>query len=514
MLSSRRLKTSRHIMDAEDVPHQPPPASSSSSDALFTNEFIFFPIPKHLRYYPQKSFHFGLFMNVSMGFVSTVTAANLYYSQPLLIEIASAFDVSYSKVAEVPTLLQAGYAVGVVFLSPLGDLVRRRQLILQCLLLSTVFTVGLAVTNSFVAFEILSFFVGVSSILTAILQPLVADLAPPDRRATAISVVISGLLLGVLVARVLAGVLGQFSSWRAAYYYGVGVQALSLAWLYFILPDYPAKNAGADLTYSRILWTMMKFSGTEPALIQSGLINFATSAGFTNFWVTLTFLLGGPLYNYSTLDIGLFGLVGMLGVVLGPFMGRLIDLLYPWYSTLFATILLGVFNSVQMGAGGLNVAAVLIVAFGLNLFRQLLQASLATTVLSISVEARGRLNAINILAIFMGQVMGTSVGSNIFLNHGWRACAAFSVGLSGAQLIILLVRGPHCRRYTWFGWEGGWMALRSRSQRLDAQSEKPPDVKQFDQGAKNEVGKEDEVERETQTSCGRREDVVVSQRVN
>ncbi|KAJ6496415.1 major facilitator superfamily domain-containing protein [Mycena sanguinolenta] len=482
---------------------------SSSSDALFTHEFIFFSIPKRLRYHHDKSFHFGLLMNVSMGFVSTVTVANLYYSQPLLINIASAFDVSYSKVSEVPTLLQAGYAVGVVFISPLGDLVRRRQLILLCLFLSMVFTVGLAVTNSFIAFEILSFLVGVSSIITTILQPLVADLAPPNRRATAISVVISGLLLGVLVARVLSGILGQFSSWRAAYYFGVGVQALSLAWLYLILPDYPAKNGGADLTYLKILWTMMKFSVTEPALIQSGLINFATSAGFTSFWVTLTFLLGGPLYNYSTLDIGLFGLVGMLGVLLGPFMGRLIDLLYPWYSTLLATIMLGGFNSVQMGAGGLSVAAIIVVAFGLNLSRQLVQASLATTVLSISVEARGRLNAVNVLAIFLGQVMGTSVGTNIYLNHGWRACAAFSVGLSAAQFIVLVVRGPHCQRYTWFGWEGGRAALRPCRKGVDLDSEKPLDVQEVDQGKQNEVGKEDEGKGGTQTSC-EREDAVVS----
>ncbi|KAF8190929.1 MFS general substrate transporter [Mycena galopus ATCC 62051] len=438
------------------------PASTESSPALFTHELIFIPIPKRLRYHDGKSFHFGLLMNISLGFASTVTVANLYYSQPLLLDLAAAFNISYSKVSEVPTLLQAGYAVGVVLISPLGDLVRRRQLILLCMLMSTALTVGLSVTNSFIAFEVLSFFVGVTSIITTILQPLVADLAPPERRATAISVVISGLLLGVLVARVLSGVLGEFSSWRTAYYFGIGVQALALVWLYLIIPDYPAKNAGTDLTYFRILWTMVKFSVTEPALIQPCLLNFSTSAGFTSFWVTLTFLLGGPLYNYSTLDIGLFGLVGMLGVILGPFMGRLIDLLFPWYSTLFAIILLGLFNIIQMGAGGLSVAAVLIVAFGVNLFRQLLQASLATTVLSISEEARGRLNAVNVLAIFLGQVMGTAVGSQIYLLHGWRACAALSVGLSGLQLIVLFLRGPHCQRYTWVGWEGGRTALRRR----------------------------------------------------
>ncbi|KAJ7311773.1 major facilitator superfamily domain-containing protein [Mycena albidolilacea] len=452
-------------MDAKGLDVPSPDRSTCAEDdssASFTHELIFLPIPKRLRYDPQKAFHFGLLMNLSLGFASTVTVANLNYCQPLLIDLAQDFGVSYSKVSRVPTLLQAGYAAGVILISPLGDLVRRRQLILLCLILSTAFTVGLSVTDSFIVFEALSFLVGVTSIITSIMQPLAADLAPPERRATAVSVVISGLLLGVLLARVLAGVLGQFASWRTAYYFGVGAQVFALVWLYLIIPDYPAKNAGTGLTYWGILWTMARFAVTEPALIQSCLVNFMMSAGFTSFWVTLTFLLGGPLYNYSTLDIGLFGLVGILGVLLGPLMGRLIDHLVPWYATLFAVVLLGVFNAVQMGAGGLSVAAVLVVAFGLNLFRQLVQASLATIVLSISAEARGRLNAVNVLSIFLGQVMGTPVGSQIYLQHGWRACAALSVGLSGAQIVVLLLRGPHCGRYAWVGWEGGWGARRRK----------------------------------------------------
>lgn len=98
----------------------------------------------------------------------------------------------------------------------------------------------------------------------------------------------------------LSGVLGQFASWRTAYYFGIGAQALAFLACFLVIPDYPAKNAGADLTYVRILRTMAVFAVTEPALIQACLINFATSAAFTSFWVTLTFLLGGPLYNYST----------------------------------------------------------------------------------------------------------------------------------------------------------------------------------------------------------------------
>jgi predicted MFS family arabinose efflux permease len=164
--------------------------------------------------------------------------------------------------------------------------------------MSTCFTIGLALTSSLIVFEALSFLVGVVTVTPQILIPLSADFAPEKRRASAISVVLSGLLFGILIARVLAGIIAEFRSWRAVYYFAIGVQALVLVGSYLMLPDYPSKNS--DLPYLRILWTMAKFSVTEPILIQASLINMASSACFSNFWVTLTFLLGGPPYKYST----------------------------------------------------------------------------------------------------------------------------------------------------------------------------------------------------------------------
>jgi predicted MFS family arabinose efflux permease len=154
------------------------------------------------------------------------------------------------------------------------------------------------VTKNLIAFEVLSFFVGVFTITPQILLPLASDLAPPDRRASAMSVVLSGLMLGVLIARVLAGVIGQFTTWRVVYYVAIGLQFAVLIGSYFFIPDYPAKNN--DLTYFTILFTMAKYAVTEPVLIQACLVNIASSACFSNYWVTLTFLLAGPPYNYST----------------------------------------------------------------------------------------------------------------------------------------------------------------------------------------------------------------------
>ena len=190
------------------------------------------------------------------------------------------------------------YATGLLLISPLGDLVRRRQLILLLVLVSTTLTIGLAVTSNLRVFEALCFLIGVSSVTPQILMPLAADLARPERRASAISVVLSGLLLGILIARVLAGVIGNFNTWRIVYYMAIGVQFVVLVGAYLVLPDYPAKNR--DLTYFKILYTMAKYAVTEPLLIQTALINIASSACFSAFWVTLTFLLGGPPYYYST----------------------------------------------------------------------------------------------------------------------------------------------------------------------------------------------------------------------
>jgi predicted MFS family arabinose efflux permease len=175
---------------------------------------------------------------------------------------------------------------------------RPRQLILCIVALSTSLSIGLAVTRSLIVFETLSCLVGAVTVTPQILIPLAADLAPEKKRASAISVVFSGLLFGILLARVLAGIIAEFTSWRVVYFFAVGVQALVLVGSYLVLPDYPPKNK--DLTYWNILWTMAKFSVTEPILIQGSLINLASSACLSNFWVTLTFLLNGPPYHYST----------------------------------------------------------------------------------------------------------------------------------------------------------------------------------------------------------------------
>ncbi|TEB24228.1 MFS general substrate transporter [Coprinellus micaceus] len=441
-----------------------------------TLDFGFLPIPPHLRYHPDRPFRFGLGLNVAFGFASTFIVANLYYNQPLLIQLSHAFDVPYTRVSAVPALTQAGYAAGLLFISPMGDLVPRRPLILLTIALSTLLTTGLCVARDVRVFEGVSFAVGVCTVTPQILIPLAADLAPPERRASAISVVLSGLLFGILIARVLSGVIAEYTSWRVVYYFALSVQSLVLLGAYLLLPSYPAKNRGGGaggerMTYGKILKSMAHFAYTEPVLVQCTLVNLASAAGFANFWVTLTFLLGGDPYNYSTLVIGLFGLVGMAGVAFGPVVGYVIDRLVPWYVYASLAAVLGYlfFQTLYTAAGTKSVAVVVIACFGLDVFRQMLQVSLTTAAFSISTAARARLNAILILGIFVGQVTGTALGTHLFLNYGFLPNAGLNLGLMGFQLLLLGVRGPGLGRYGWFGWartRAGWEWRRSRALNL------------------------------------------------
>ena len=190
------------------------------------------------------------------------------------------------------------YAVGLLFISPLGDLVPLRQLVLLLTIGTASLSIGLPLASSVVTFEVLEFLIGIFTVVPQVLMPLAADLAPPHRRASALSVVLAGLLLGILIARVLAGIVAQFVSWRIVYWIAVGVQWGVAVLIWAMIPDFPRRNKG--LTYPQIFVTMAKFLVTEPVVVQAVLINIASTATFTNFWVTLTFLLGGAPYNYST----------------------------------------------------------------------------------------------------------------------------------------------------------------------------------------------------------------------
>lgn len=424
--------------------------------------------PARLRHDPDRPFHFGLALNVLFAVCTTFTVANLYYSQPILNQLADAFGVDDDRIGRVPTLSQAGYAAGLALISPLGDLVRRRYLLLGLVLCSTCLTVGLATATDLAAFEALSFFVGVSTVTPQVLLPLIGDLAPPERRAGALSICMSGLLLGILLARVIAGAVEYGSYYNVIYYFSIGVQAVILVLLYCFLPDFPSKRGAHGLGYMGILRSTASMLLRFPTLVQSCMISGLMSAGFLSFWVTSTFLLGGPRYRYNSLEIGLFALLGIVGICVAPFAGRLIDTrTTPWHAALagcaisLAGQLVGVASAVSLGG-------VVPQIFLIDVGQTVQQIANQKRIFALDAAARARVNANFIVFIFLGQTMGSGVGTRLYVRHGWYASQGFSVGCVALALAFCLSRAPDQDEKVWLPWRGRRPDARSRGDSADS----------------------------------------------
>ncbi|KAI9644949.1 hypothetical protein NHQ30_006984 [Ciborinia camelliae] len=151
------------------------------------------------------------------AWAGTFTVANLYYSHPILNILALEFHVSNERASLIPTVMQAGYAAGLFFLCPLGDVLKRRTFVLALVGATAILWLTLCLTNSFTLFITISFITALTTVTPQLMLPLVYELAPPHRRATSLAIVSSGLLLGLLFARLVSGILTQYTDWRAVY---------------------------------------------------------------------------------------------------------------------------------------------------------------------------------------------------------------------------------------------------------------------------------------------------------
>ncbi|KAK4172884.1 major facilitator superfamily domain-containing protein [Triangularia setosa] len=418
--------------------------------------------PPHTRWDEENPPKFTIWINLLFGFAGCFTVSNLYYNQAILNRIAESFAVSFERASVVATLMQAGYASGLLLICPLGDVFPRRPFILCLVFLTALLWIVLCLTNNFTAFIVVSYICGATTVTPQLMLPLVGDLAPKERRASCLAIVVSGLGLGVLVARILGGVMANYTEWRGIYWFGLGVQGVVWVGLYFWMPDYPSKNPTAlkGVTgYGRLLWGIVVLMVTEPLLCQASIVAFCLSAVFTSYWTTLSFLLSSPPYEYSSMVIGLFGLIGVVVILLAPVYSRMvIDKVQPLFSAVLglglelAGVVVGTFT------GGFTVAGPVIQAITIDLGSQFTQIGNRAAIYGLRPDAQNRVNTAYMVAAFSGQLTGTAVGNRLFAQGGWIWSGSCSIGLLVFAIVACLARGP--RETGWIGWAGGWAIRR------------------------------------------------------
>jgi len=360
--------------------------------------------------------------------------ANNYYAQPLLHTIATAFGVSEATAGLLVTAGQAGYAVGLALLVPLGDLLERRRLIARLLVLTAVAQALAAAAPTFAVLASALALVGVTSVVAQIIVPMAASLATDSERGQVVGKVMSGLIIGILLARTVSGLIASVAGWRPVYVMAAAAMLLLAAVLYRALPEVEPSER---ISYRALVRSVLDLVREEPVLRQRMGLGAASLGCFSILWTPIAFLLSGPPYHYGTALIGLFGLAGLAGAAAAPAAGRLADRGRGHYATLGAiVILLGSWSLLDLGAHSL--AALIAGTIALDLGVQALHISNQSAIYALRPQARSRLNTAYMVAYFLGGAVLSAVASLVYSTAGWNGICALGALTATAALCFWL----------------------------------------------------------------------------
>ena len=369
-------------------------------------------------------------LSISAGLV----VANLYYNQPLLHDIALSLKVSDSQVSNIALSTQIGYALGLLFIIPLGDKVSNQKIIRLNFLILVLSLLGAALSQSLILLIVSSFLIGFTSTLPQLFVPMVAHLSNNEGRGRAIGIVMSGLLIGILGSRVLSGLVGEYFGWRSVFYGAAGLMTMLFFLLNAKLPVIQPKFSESYVKLMKSLWFYLK---TEPTLRLATLRGALAFGSLSAFWTTFVFLMEDS-FGYGSAVAGGFGLFGIAGALGATVVGKLNNRVKKSKLIIAGAILIIVswliFLVSPHSIIGLIIGVILIDpgVQGVHITNQ-------NIVFSKNTEARNRVNTIYMVGFFIGGAAGTSFGSLAWNYFGWTGVSIVGLVFSGIILIVQLL---------------------------------------------------------------------------
>ncbi|MCL4313129.1 MAG: MFS transporter [Actinobacteria bacterium] len=346
-----------------------------------------------------------------------LVVANLYYAQPLLHAISIAFDSPPSSTGLLITATQFGFAAGLVMLVPLGDLLERRRMILILLLLSSIALSVSALAPSLTVLELSAIAVGTTSVVAQVLVSFVATVATEQHRGRMVGQTMSGLLLGIVLARTVSGALAQLAGWRSIYWAAAGAMLVMSLLLARVLPRLQPQ---LQLGYGTLLHSVAVLFKQEPVLRRRSFYGATSFAAFSVLWTNLAFLLSKAPYHYDTVEIGLFGLAGATGATCASLAGRLTDRGHARVTTIvFLSASTGAFLLLLWGRELLIPLIVGIVLLDLGVWGA--QVTNQSLIYRLRPQAQSRITTIYMTSYFIGGAIGSAASTAVYSAAGWRA---------------------------------------------------------------------------------------------
>ncbi|MEH2249336.1 MFS transporter [Nostoc sp.] len=349
-----------------------------------------------------------------MAIAAGVCVANIYYNQPILKNIASSFQISEGEAGSISVLSQVGYGFGLFFLIPLGDKINKKKLILCLLICLFCLLILMTFSQNIVEVWILSVAIGIATVSAQIILPLAASI---DRVTTGQTVgnIFTGILIGVLGARVFSGYIAEWLSWRYVYGFSAVMILIVTILLQIYLPNVKNEYSGnyLDLLKST-LQQLKRFS----LLRETSLIGGLLFGVFCSFWTTLTFHLSGTPFNFQSDTIGMYGFVAIAGALMAPVFGKLADQGNSQRSLTIAVSLV-IASLVIAKIASSSALAIAVAVLLLDVGVQATQVTNVAKIYTLDAESNSRINTVYMTSYFMGGAVGTSIGLLCWHLGGW-----------------------------------------------------------------------------------------------
>jgi predicted MFS family arabinose efflux permease len=362
-----------------------------------------------------------------------ISVANIYCSQPLLDAIAADFAVSHGVIGLVVSLTQIGYAAGLFFLVPLGDLVDRRRLVIAQTLLSAIALLLVGCAPNRIALLSGMVAVGLLAVVIQVLVAFTADLAAPAARGRAVGFVTSGVVIGILGARFVAGVVADIGGWRAVYLILSVLTITMSASLARALPR--DLRSRASETYGAVLRSVPRLFLRDPFLRVRALLAFLIFAAFSTLWTSMVLPLSAPPLALSHSKIGLFGLVGLAGALAAGRAGRLADQGLARWTTGVSLGLLTV-SWFLIGLLPHSLVALTAGVLVLDLAVQAIHVTNQSLMFAVRPEARSRLVAGYMLFYSTGSALGAIASTAVYAGFGWGGVSLLGASFSAMAVLV------------------------------------------------------------------------------
>ncbi len=374
-------------------------------------------------------------VTVVLAVTSGLAVANLYYAQPLLDLIAKGFGVSQGAASIVITLTQIGYAVGLLLVLPLGDLFENRRLITRVLFATALALLLTAVSPVFAVFLAISVLVGLTSVVAQIVVPLAAHMAPDESRGKIVGQVMSGLLLGILLARSASSFVANWFGWRAIYLVSAVLMVVLVVVLRRMLPEYRPHHVDG---YRELLVTTLRLPRELPVLRWRALSQAAMFGAFTVYWTGIAYELVGE-HHLTQAEIGVFALVGAAGAAAAPLGGRLADRGHG-RSASGAAIALAAIALALAAVGHSSIVVLALAGVLLDLAVQCHQVMSQQEIYSLRSEARARINTVYMTTVFVGGAISSAIAGVLDSTYGWAGMCWFGAALPLLGLVLWTAR--------------------------------------------------------------------------